>query len=281
MKEVILTKGLPGSGKSYWAKSMLDKFPGKYKIVCKDDIRAMLDNGRFSHANERFVVKIRNMIISQILQNGQSVIAADTNLNDVHELDIRKLVDDSAEVKIQDFTKVPLEVCIENDLKRFTSVGEAVIRGMYMQYLHEYPAPQDSKLPRALVVDLDGTLAIHRGRSPYEFERCGEDEVNPAVLSVLHRFKSTHTIIFLSGRDDSCRKLTEDWLEFKAGIKVDKLYMRTTKDSRKDSIVKSELYENFIKDKYHVDFVLDDRDQVVAMWRRLGISTFQVNYGAF
>lgn len=281
MKEVILTVGLPGSGKSYWAKSMLEKFPGKYKIVCKDDIRAMLDDSRHSSANEKFVVKMRNMLILEILEHGQSVIVADTNLNNVHEFDIRKLVDDKADVKIQDFTDVPLTTCIERDLKRSNSVGESVIRGMYMQYLHKYPEQQDSKLPRALVVDLDGTLAIHRGRSPYEFERCGEDEVNLSVLSVLQRFKTTHTLIFLSGRDDFCRELTENWLLYKANIRVDRLYMRTTGDKRKDSIVKLELYETFIKSKFHVDFVLDDRDQVVDTWRSLGLNCWQVNYGNF
>lgn len=281
MKEVILTKGLPASGKSYWAKSMLENFPGKYKIVCKDDIRAMLDDSRYSSANEKFVVKVRNTLILQILEHGQSVLVVDTNLNDVHELDIRKLVDDKAEVKIQDFTDVPIETCIERDLKRIRSVGESVIRGMYMQYLHKYPEQHDSNLPRALVVDLDGTLAIHRGRSPYEFERCGEDEVNLPVLSVLQRFKSTHALIFLSGRDDSCRELTENWLLYKANIRVDRLYMRATGDKRKDSLVKFDIYETFIKDKFHVDFVMDDRDQVVHMWRNLGIPTFQVNYGSF
>lgn len=37
-----------------------------------------------------------------------------------------------------------------------------------------------------------------------------------------------------------------------------------------------------IKDKYAVDFVLDDRNCVVDMWRKkLDLACFQVNYGDF
>jgi hypothetical protein len=58
--------------------------------------------------------------------------------------------------------------------------------------------------------------------------------------------------------------------------------MRAEKDNRKDSIIKRELFDKHIRDKYHVDFVLDDRDQVVRMWRReLGLTCLQVNYGNF
>lgn len=44
-KRVIILKGLPGSGKSTWAKEQLEKYPGRYKRICKDDLRAMLASG--------------------------------------------------------------------------------------------------------------------------------------------------------------------------------------------------------------------------------------------
>ncbi|MGH7203736.1 MAG: AAA family ATPase, partial [Candidatus Levyibacteriota bacterium] len=54
------------------------------------------------------------------------------------------------------------------------------------------------------------------------------------------------------------------------------------KDFRKDAVVKKELYETHISGKYEVLFVLDDRDQVVEMWRKdLGLPCFQVDYGNF
>ncbi len=73
---------------------------------------------------------------------------------------------------------------------------------------------------------------------------------------------------------------TMKWLNDN-GIKFDDLYMRFTNDSRIDSIVKQEIYEMCIKDKYNVLFVLDDRDQVVNMWREQGLKCLQVAEGNF
>ena len=57
--------------------------------------------------------------------------------------------------------------------------------------------------------------------------------------------------------------------------------MRKEGDFRRDSIVKQEIYEQHIKDKYVVEFVLDDRDLVVSKWRELGLKCLQVQPGAF
>lgn len=57
--------------------------------------------------------------------------------------------------------------------------------------------------------------------------------------------------------------------------------MRPEGDERKDSIVKQEIYEKYIKDRYNVRFVLDDRNQVVDMWREVGLKVLQVAPGDF
>ena len=57
--------------------------------------------------------------------------------------------------------------------------------------------------------------------------------------------------------------------------------MRKTGDNRKDCIVKRELFDAHIKDKYYIDFILDDRNQVVNMWRELGFTVMQVADGNF
>jgi hypothetical protein len=57
--------------------------------------------------------------------------------------------------------------------------------------------------------------------------------------------------------------------------------MRGNDDNRCDSIVKEEIYNEYIKDKYNVLAVFDDRDRVVDMWRRIGLPTYQVYYGSF
>ena len=73
------------------------------------------------------------------------------------------------------------------------------------------------------------------------------------------------------------RKLTH----FINGVKFIDLLMRKDNDDRKDSIVKKEIYDNEILGKYNVLFVLDDRDQVVKLWRSLGLVCLQVANGDF
>ncbi len=128
--KVILTKGLPGSGKTTWAKSVINQQPGAYKRVNKDDLRAMLDDGHWGKRSEGFVLQVRNTIIQHALVNDLHVIVDDTNFNPIHEDDIRRLVhkinqDDQKShwVEIKDFSDVPVETCIERDLKRPNSVG--------------------------------------------------------------------------------------------------------------------------------------------------------------
>ena len=74
---------------------------------------------------------------------------------------------------------------------------------------------------------------------------------------------------------------TIKWLT-KYKIPYHDLLMRKTKDGRKDSVIKKEIVDEHIKGKYFVRFVLDDRDQVVDMWRKeMGYACLQVNYGDF
>ena len=84
MRKIILTKGLPASGKSTWAKKMIDDNPGVYKRVNKDDLRAMIDNGFWSKQNEKFVLRMRDMLVLNSITSGFDVIVDDTNLNDSH-----------------------------------------------------------------------------------------------------------------------------------------------------------------------------------------------------
>ncbi|WP_341719829.1 hypothetical protein QQG74_09080 [Micromonospora sp. FIMYZ51] len=139
-------------------------------------------------------------------------------------------------------------------------------------------------LPRAVLVDIDGTLALRTGnRSPYHWHRVGEDDPNPAVMELVQTIAAAgqHHIILLSGRDEVCREQTVMWLDAQ-GVPFHELHMRGHKDNRKDSIIKAELYRTHIEGRYATAFVIDDRDQVVQMWRReLGLTCLQVAEGAF
>jgi len=276
MKQIIICKGLPASGKSTWAKNRIDNNPDMYKRVNKDDLRLMLDNNKWSKDNEKFILKVRDMLILSSLENGKHVIVDDTNLHPKHEINIKQLVKGKAKVIIKDFTDIPLETCIKRDLQRVNSVGEKVIKDMYNQFLKPEPVvyAEDETLPQATIIDIDGTLALMNGRNPFDWKRVGEDKLNYAVWDFIE--DTGNDVILLSGRDSVCRTETEKWLKDNSVV-YDKLYMRAEGDNRKDTIVKKELFENHIRGKYNVVSVIDDRPSVCRMWRdELGLFVFQV-----
>jgi len=288
MKRLIMLKGLPASGKSTWAKEQIDQYPGRFKRVNKDDLRAMLDNSRWSKANEKFVLKVRDFIVSEALNEGYSVIVDDTNLHPRHEQRLREIAKEKgARFEVKEFLDVPIEECIKRDLTRPNSVGSAVIKQMAHRYglLPKRPTPEyNPDLPQAVICDIDGTLAILNGRNPYDASDCINDTENKPVASLLRVLKESRPdipIILVSGREHRYMKQTEEWLK-KQNIPYDYLYMRSTGDNRKDAIVKQEIYERHIKPNYNVWFVIDDRKQVVEMWRdKLGLTVFQVDWGEF
>lgn len=136
----------------------------------------------------------------------------------------------------------------------------------------------------AVIFDVDGTLALRTGdRSPYDMTRVGEDEPNEAVVEMCRAIAKAgdHKIVVTSGRDESARRQTEVWFALH-DIPIDALFMRRVGDQRKDSVVKKDLYRRWIAPVFDVRWVVDDRAQVVSMWREeLGLTCAQVAEGDF
>lgn len=286
MQKVILTKGLPGSGKSTWAKEMLAQHPNQYKRVNKDELRAMLDNGYFNgRKTEDYVLAVRDQIILSALAEGRHVIVDDTNLDPKHEKHVRELVQGKALVEIKDFTHVTLAECLERDQKRQNYVGEQVIRSMHKRYLaQERPrVSYNPALPDCYIFDVDGTLAIRKDRGPFEWEKVGRDVPNIPIIRIWKRLIGVRNInmFVVSGRDEICRQMTIDWLANQCEVFPESLYMRPQGDTRQDAIIKEEIYRKHIEGKYNVLAVFDDRNQTVAKWRELGLTCLQVADGDF
>lgn len=279
MIKVILTKGLPASGKSTWAKKLIAENPNSYKRINKDDLREMLDGGKYSKDNEKFVLEVRDALILLAIENGKHVIVDDTNLAPKHEARIKELIKGKARLIVQDFTDVPVETCIERDLKRSVSVGESVIRKMHKQFLDKAEIyKEDENLPKAIIVDIDGTLAKMNGRGPFDWHRVKEDTCNEAIRKIVNNYYGGDVIVF-TGRDAVCKKDTTEWLD--TYITYNKLFMREEGNTEKDSIVKRRMFEENVRGKYFIEYVLDDRNQVVDMWRSLGLTCLQVADGDF
>ncbi len=282
MKKVLILVGLPASGKSTFAKNLLSKYKGQWVRTNKDLLREMLHDSQWSKANEKFIIQLRDTIILMALEEGKHVVIDDTNFGP-HIEHIKELVKGKATVEINDsFLQVPVEECIKRDLLRPKSVGKDVIMEIYNKYVKPpvQPPGYNPNLPDAILVDMDGTLALLNGRNPFDASTCEQDLPNKPVLDTVLVWQEKTQIIIISGRTDDCRIQTERWLE-KHGVKYSALYMRKTGDYRKDSIIKEELYGENIANKYNVRFVLDDRQQVVDMWRSLGLTVFQVAEGNF
>ena len=276
-----MLKGLPASGKSTYAKELVAK-DHNWVRVNKDDLRAMMNGGVFSGKLEKQIVRIERKLAEDALKIGKSVVIDDTNFNPDHEEYFRRLAKMYMEEFEVKFFDTPLEVCIERDNKRANGVGETVIRKMYNQYLKPQPAvyERDETLPKAIICDIDGTLAHMKDRSPYDWSRVGEDDVDPIIKNLLKVLKEKYAIILVSGRDECCISETKQWLKDN-NIQYDHLLMRRNGDSIPDAIIKMALFESYIRSKYDVEFVLDDRNQVVKMWRSLGLKCLQVQEGDF
>jgi len=280
---ILMLQGLPASGKTTLAKKMVD---GGAVRVNKDDLRAMLHNGRYSKENEKEVLALRDQIVVDALSQGKPVVVDDTNFAPKHEERLRDLAAQWEVPFVKHFVDTPLDVCIARNNQREDAVPTQVIRGMFNRYVvpmlpPELPTAVEEEKDEAIIVDVDGTLAHIVDRNPYDASRAMEDTVDDAV-SVITAMSYSHgyKVIILTGRMAHDRGVTEEWLK-ENGIEYDELYTRAEGDTRKDSVIKEELYHTHVEPRFKVKFILDDRNQVVEMWRSLGLKCLQVAEGNF
>ncbi len=308
MTKLIITRGLPASGKTTLAKAHEQAHVLTTVRVNLDDLREMLHAGVFvegKDGTEKVVKRLRNRLVAAALRSGKDVICDDTNLRekDVQELHLLAW-SHGAQFVVWDFCHVPLEECLRRDRERASkpgevSVGDAVIRGMAQRYLRggkrlvqpnwtplttveriERYVPDES-LPNAVIVDIDSTVALHVDRSPYDYSRVHTDVPNWPVIDVIRSLWAGGVqVICLSGRPDSCRVDTEQWLKIHMGM-VSELHMRRHGDVRNDAIIKYEIFQRVLAPRFNVVAAFDDRDRVVRVWRQLGLTVFQVNDGDF
>ena len=134
------------------------------------------------------------------------------------------------------------------------------------------------ELPTCILVDIDGTLAQRGSRDPYDFEKCGQDIIRAQVRYVSNLVKRDGqiSVIILTGREEKWRTIVEKWLADNE-VEYDILLMRALDDHRPDYVIKREIFDAKIRDKYRVFFIMDDRKQVKRMWVRMGLFVFDCN----
>ena len=308
MTTLFAMRGYSGAGKSTKAREVAKE--NNAVVVCRDNLRMMLLGSYWTGKteDEDRVTVAELAQVEAFLLAGTSVVVDATHLNPVY---LRRWAKVATRMGV-DFQVVDVHTdiadCRRNDHARMLDggryVGDKVIDKQAKRWPeHKWPTITAEKfnvvpaepifgLPPAIICDIDGTLAHipEGGRSPYDYTRVMDDELDPVIHTMLRDYKIASdrigTVILVSGRDDTCRKQTLAWLNHH-GVTFDKLYMRPAErmDSRgnkaPDYIVKYELFDKHIRGNYNIEYVLDDRNQVVSMWRKLGLKCLQVQEGNF
>lgn len=140
--KLIITQGLPGSGKSTWVKYFLHKNDyNKWKRVSRDSIRMMLDCKPFDKRGEGLVDEIEMNTIAICLLEKYNIIIDSTNLG-IGRLcrladkvsEIEKLVKVPIIITVRKFMEVTVEECVLRDQNRKYPVGREIIEKMYIDW---------------------------------------------------------------------------------------------------------------------------------------------------
>ena len=296
---VVMLRGVPGSGKTTAALQLMNDFPDQFVRVNRDDIRMMMYGGyRFSgddaDTKEKAVTEVEHSLIKSAIKEGKRPLVDATNLNKQSVKRILRLAGaHGMSVDHVDF-EVSLEEAIKRDAGRAKKVGEDVIKKFFQKNnidkvtgkLPEMPEVPtldkvepvvvDRSLPTAVVCDIDGTVAEHVGRSPYDYTKVSTDKPIDHVIAILEALAQDHEIIFLSGRKDSCYDDTLSWLRTHVPFWDGQLFMRPDDSNVPDYIVKESLFNDNINGKYQVVAMIDDRLQVCRLWAKKGLPLVRV-----
>lgn len=305
--EILLTRGLPASGKSTLAKAWVAENPDWRLRINRDDIRHQLFDQFWglSRMQEDHVTLMEENMVEAAIKAKASVVVDALHLKASY---IKRWYDVGNRLGVPvNVLDVPtdVELCVLRDEQRDRQVGEEVIRDLHRRFFVKGKLPKLSpnvvpelsgrayvrnlSLPKAVWVDVDGTLAerVHDGapqpvRGPFDEARVGEDAVIEHIAELVRMlYENGYNIVIMSGRSDACQEQTERWL-IENDIPYDDIFMRKFGDSRKDSVVKEELFWDFVAPKYDIEFALDDRQQVVDHTREvLKIPVLQVAPGLF
>lgn len=296
--KILVLQGAPASGKSTYARELTSQ-DKSYVIVSRDEIRAA--RGQYwIPEQEYYISDIEEFEVRSAIKHGLNPIIDATNLNPKTIAKWRILAEElKVNIEFKMF-EIDFATALERDNKRERSVGKKVLERFFNNYfpdqLKAYYTdnrlkgpfyPYNNEKEDCIIVDLDGTVCLHNGRSPYDLTHVSEDIPNYPLVRFLQELICNKHIIFLSGREgtDQCRQDTINWLmsnfcSSDFGCKWE-LLMRDKGNFESDEVIKERIFHKEIEPKYNVLAVFDDRDKVVKMWRSLGLLCNQIYWGDF
>lgn len=296
MKELVLLVGPPGSGKSTFSKQISTHAYVNQDSMGKEQHRLIFQE----HLKNHLSIIVDRMNFSKEQRNRYLVPAKEAGyktriivLHESFETCFKRCTER------QNHETIKTRRDARNALDFFFKKYERVEDNEADEVVRIWPKGDK---PYAVVCDLDGTLCNieHRlhfvrgeGRKDWKsfFNGIPGDSVNEWCRDILDRMHRSDDMaysgsnrvgvpVLCSGRPDSHRKQTEEWLNG-AGVRYDNLFMRSRSDFSSDDIVKEKLLDFEILTRYTPYFVIDDRSQVVKMWRKRGLICLQCADGNF
>lgn len=286
---LLILVGPPGSGKSTYAVGANDYYRvsqddqgkeghwGLFQKALDSKKNIVVDRMNFSkEQRERYAAEARH----------EGYYISVMVLHESYDTCLARCLARTGHPTIQD------EKSARSALHTFFTKYERPVDGDADRIEYRYPSVVREEV---VICDLDGTLCNldHRlhyvqgeGKKDWKrfFERCYLDSPNKwckELIKEMYVEGDGYQIILCSGRpEDLCRSLTEEWLK-KNEIGYSELLMRRRGDFRRDDVVKEIILDFEILTRYNILFVIDDRKQVVEMWRRRGITCLQCADGEF
>lgn len=247
--------------------------------------------------------------IQQAMTQGYDIVVDNMNLNPKTVSDLIEYVeyhnranqergsgDCQYTIEYKDFF-IPVEECIRRDAMREQPMGAKVIKDTWRRYrdfiiqeniknmLSKSAEHVDGGHP-VILVDMDATLCLNTTGRPYYGDGAAEGMLNDIAIegtcTLVRRMYEKCKVFIVTGREGTPEIVaaTKEWLA-KHDIKVDELFFRPVKDYSPGAECKKKIYEDNIKGKYNVQFVLEDNYKCVEMWREQGLTCLQPNEGKF
>lgn len=295
MPLIKLCRGIQGIGKSTYAKYL--RATQKYVRVNKDEIRVM-ESGTYEDSNPQLVDDTMHGFIQAALKQGLNIVIDNTFCFQKHIDDIVSRYHTQADIEIVSFPNDLPRAIVQNSYRTGGAYIEpTIIKSFSTAYdkstatlskknystridsyngmdLLVYEIPKkiikihvpNASLTKTIVFDIDNTLAIKGDRDVYDFSKCGLDlpiESTCLTLEALNKFNLK--IVFVTGRGEEARTETSQWIFDHTNINASyfNLFMRPYKDFRRDSIVKEEIYNNRLRDKFNVVGWFEDSQKVI------------------
>ncbi|MDR1896148.1 MAG: AAA family ATPase, partial [Prevotellaceae bacterium] len=260
--QILLLIGAPGSGKSTLAKYLM-RTEENWMRLSRDDFRMMnFSDSLLSNHKEMLISDMLDTAVETLLRKKCNVLLDATHCRAEYLNHYIEKFNTMADISFKLF-ECDIDELTARCEKRYAETGRYVPLNVIKRFVNDLenlkktfdfsPRPlvqsvcvakqQDASLPKAIICDLDGTLALIGNRDPYNASQSDKDHLNESVACVLKTFAANgYNILLLSGREEIFREPTLRFLT-KFAVPYHQLWMRKAKDFRKDAVIKREIFD--------------------------------------